>query len=152
MSLATSIQSHLDQLAQTLNTGKITLSSHGDCALQVNGITVIFQLEQKANALQLIAPVGELGEGDYQDLATALLQANLSWEDTRGCSLALDGEAETIILSTWIKPEHLDFPEFHNALELFICLALSWKKNLPSLFTTPASANNACPAETFILV
>ena len=152
MPLIDSIQSHLDELARSLSIAPPLLSDTGESAIEINGISLLFQANKAGDNMLMAAPVGELAEGDAQEIITMLLQANLVWDDKQGGHLALDGDGEIIMFNMWITPQTMNFHTFLKTFTRFISLAASWKKTLPQMVPPSALTERNSPASAFLRV
>lgn len=133
----------VEQLGTALQLPELQLDAEGLCLLSVNEQNVLLSYDEEAAKLQFTAPVGELDDGDYQEFAVKLLQANLVWNDTRGAALALDGDGEVIVFTKWLSLTGMDLLALQQDLEEFINLAISWKNALPGLFAPDLSIESS---------
>ncbi|OBQ51911.1 type III secretion system chaperone [Halodesulfovibrio spirochaetisodalis] len=143
----------IEQLGFSLELEELELDENNFCSVDVQNITILLQWEEKTQRLLLSSAVGELGEGHFQEFAVKLLQANYVWNDTRGASLALDADAELIVLCQWVDVRCLEYPAFYDAFEVFVNLTRNWKDALPELFESTAQSveNESIPTDAYAI-
>jgi hypothetical protein len=93
-----------------------------------DGSMIMMSLDEEE--LTVFAEVGSAPQGDPEFLEE-LLEANLFWTETDGCTLALDRTSRAVVLSRSLGPSSL--ADFERAVDAFIVTAAEWRETLTRL-------------------
>lgn len=127
----------LAELAQSEGIEALTLDDHDYCALlNAEGDVLHLRFEEDRNALLILGTVGALPtEEDLKSVRVmrALLAANLFWLDTLGATLAIENEADLVVLQHSYSLDNANKEQFSVFLKQFSEMLSFWKERYQEL-------------------
>ncbi|NBO83121.1 MAG: hypothetical protein EBU75_09930 [Betaproteobacteria bacterium] len=111
-----------------------------ECGLEVDGTLVIFVPDEPANAMALYSDLGVLPQAQRENVMEALLRANFGWHQTRGATLAVEGDTQTVALMRRIPLQGLQSQTLLTIVEDFLGVARQWEEVLGSAGSEGAGA------------
>ena len=121
----------LDELALLIGTPGLTLNEDGRCVLQFEGyITLDLFLDEPAGLLWVATLLGELPDGEDEDLLRRMLIANLLGLGTGGATLGLGPDGDVMLHRALPLDEGLDLSALQARLVGFVDAADRWRDEL----------------------
>jgi GNAT superfamily N-acetyltransferase len=111
-----------------------------ECGLEVDGTLVIFVPDEPAQAMALYSDLGVLPQAQRENVMEALLRANFGWHQTRGATLAVEGDTQTVALMRRIPLQGLQSQTLLTIVEDFLGVARQWEEVLGSAGSEGAGA------------
>ena len=104
-----------------------------EAALRLDGVVVALLADEAQDSLALYADLGALPRNDRDALMQAMLQANFGWAQTRGATLALEGQSQTVALGKRVPLQGLQGPALMRNVMEFAEVARDWQQLLASV-------------------
>lgn len=133
----------LEELARELGlpAGHARLTADDATSLRLDdGTALIIMLNRDRNALDIHADLGFPPVGGREALYALMLQGNMLFCATGGCTLGLDRKTGHANLNFRFPLETLDYTSFRRVLEQFLQSFAYWKRRLTREEAEDASA------------
>ncbi|MFM2186202.1 MAG: hypothetical protein RIR43_774 [Pseudomonadota bacterium] len=104
-----------------------------ECALEVDGTLVAFFPDERAQAVALYSDLGALPPAQRPAVMEAMLRANFGWHQTRGATLAVEGQTQTVALMRRVPLNGLLASDLLSIVEDFLAVAREWEDLLGSV-------------------
>jgi len=122
------------ELGAAIGLPELKLDEDGACTLSFDdNITVNLRLDPETDAVVLYSPLGLLEADGSVAVKDALLEANLLFQGTGGCTLGVDSNMGLVVLAYREHVAQVRAPLLMERIEAFVNVAEAWRERLERL-------------------
>jgi len=134
MDARTEVNGLLMRLSHSLRLDSLSLDEEGHCILLFDDKVILnMELDEERSQLVVYAYLGMAPPDHRERVYELLLQSNFFWRETKGATLALDRQTQTLVL-LYAFPLPLRHPEtFEDELAVFVEIAEHWIRQLDEI-------------------
>ncbi|MDR0351185.1 MAG: type III secretion system chaperone [Puniceicoccales bacterium] len=124
----------LHDLGKIMNLQGLSLDSHNRCILIFDEkIVVNLELNEITGELILYSYVAAVPFEGKERIFEFLLESNFFWKDSKGATLSIDKQTQTIVMSYKFCLPLKDPEKFEDSLGFFVDNVESWAKRVESM-------------------
>lgn len=138
----------MKDLGEKLGVPDLSINDEGYGCLSVDEKMIVhIQLEADRHQVLFFADVGKIPEGKEDEVYKDLLEANLFWCGTSGCTFGVDPTSKVVILAYREPIGGIDLERFQKILESVINSTEYWMERIIKGKPAQAPAPSASPRE-----